>query len=129
MVAGASFARLLRPGTTILLIGQIGSGKTTFVRGLARSLGIRTTLASPTFLLLKTYPVRRPGLRRLHHIDEYRLKRKDNLAAIGLVETLQDKQAITCIENPDRLGRQAIRPWRVRFQVTRSGRTITASRR
>ena len=68
---GESLAKKLRGGELILLVGELGSGKTTFVRGLARGLGVDDPggVASPSFKIVSEHP----GPLRLHHVDLYRL--------------------------------------------------------
>ena len=72
VAAGERFARTLSPGAVVLLYGQLGAGKTAFVRGLARGLGaIADEVSSPTFTLIQEYA--RRGL-TLYHVDLYRLE-------------------------------------------------------
>lgn len=69
---GAELGRALKAGDTVVLKGDIGSGKTTFTKGVARGLGFKAAaddVSSPTFVLIKEYPCRIP----LYHIDLYRL--------------------------------------------------------
>ena len=66
-------ARALRGGEVLALIGELGAGKTTFLKGLAKGLGVKQTITSPTFVLMKIYPVKRGRIRRLVHVDCYRL--------------------------------------------------------
>lgn len=68
--AAEAFARLLPPDFILTLKGDLGVGKTTFVRGLARGLGIQEDITSPSFALLHVYQ----GQRQLLHVDAYRLK-------------------------------------------------------
>ncbi len=72
---GRGLARTLRPGDVVLLLGDLGSGKTTLTKGVARGLGIRTPITSPTFVLRKRYALPHPvrGIRFLNHVDAYRL--------------------------------------------------------
>jgi tRNA threonylcarbamoyl adenosine modification protein YjeE len=83
----AGFADLLEPGDVVLLSGQLGSGKTTFTRGVAAGLGIDEKLvSSPTFVMLNVYPAsggtqrERPALA---HLDAYRLHSVEDLDALG----------------------------------------------
>ncbi|MFK2827185.1 tRNA (adenosine(37)-N6)-threonylcarbamoyltransferase complex ATPase subunit type 1 TsaE [Bacillus sp. B190/17] len=62
-------AQLLKPGDVILLEGDLGAGKTTFTQGLAKALGVKRTVNSPTFTIIKEYQGRLP----LYHMDVYRL--------------------------------------------------------
>lgn len=96
--AGERLARHLAPGDVLLLEGPLGSGKTTFVRGLARGLGVAGHVASPTFQLVRVYDGEMP----LAHADLYRLD--DPAAALvdlGLEEVLE--RGVAVIEWGDRL--------------------------
>jgi tRNA threonylcarbamoyladenosine biosynthesis protein TsaE len=97
----AAFAKDLRPGAVILLKGDLGAGKTAFVRGLAHGLGINADeVTSPTFTLVHEY---RGGRLPLVHVDLYRLDRAD-LDEIGLDQDLAAR-GIVAIEWPERLSR------------------------
>ncbi|WP_100330104.1 tRNA (adenosine(37)-N6)-threonylcarbamoyltransferase complex ATPase subunit type 1 TsaE [Bacillus xiapuensis] len=63
-------AQLLQPGDVLLLEGDLGAGKTTFTKGLAKGLGVRRTVNSPTFTIIKEYMGRMP----LYHMDVYRVQ-------------------------------------------------------
>jgi tRNA threonylcarbamoyladenosine biosynthesis protein TsaE len=82
--AGEEFGRRLREGDLVLLKGELGAGKTTFVRGIARGCGSAAPVASPTFQLVRIYP----GRVQLAHVDLYRLEKGDELRALGLDELL-----------------------------------------
>ena len=77
--AGAAFAGLLRPGDVVALYGGLGAGKTAFVRGMARGLGVAARVSSPTFTIVNEYP----GPVPLFHFDMYRLGGPDELFEIG----------------------------------------------
>lgn len=82
----AGVASILRAGDIIRLEGDLGAGKTTFVRGLAHALGVPAGLvSSPTFVLVNEYPLttERRGIRRLIHVDAYRLTSSEDLDALG----------------------------------------------
>ena len=76
---GESFARSLSPGAVVALYGGLGAGKTAFVRGMARGLGISCRVSSPTFTIVNEYK----GERELAHFDMYRLNSADELFDIG----------------------------------------------
>lgn len=94
---GERLARLLRPGDLLLLVGDLGAGKTTFVRGLARGLGVEGGVQSPTFQLLRIHPGRPP----LAHVDLYRLQKSAELDDLGLDELLDE--GVVVVEWGDRL--------------------------
>jgi tRNA threonylcarbamoyladenosine biosynthesis protein TsaE len=80
--AGMLLGEQLRPGDVVLLTGELGAGKTTFVRGLARGTGSHAPVASPTFQLVRVYP----GRLQLAHVDLYRVESDPELADLGLEE-------------------------------------------
>ena len=97
--AARQLASTLRPGSVLLLSGDLGAGKTTFVRGLAAGLGIPPAdVSSPTFTLVHEY--RGPGL-TLYHADLYRLA-SASLEELGLEEPAV-RNAVLVIEWPERL--------------------------
>jgi len=106
-------AKNLRGGEILALIGDLGSGKTTFVQGLAKSLGIKEKITSPTFVWLKTYPLKKRFIKKLHHFDLYRLDLPKTLEVIGLNEYLSDPQAIIVIEWADKI--KEILPGKTRY--------------
>ena len=77
--AGASLARTLPDGAVVALYGDLGAGKTAFVRGMVRGLGIDARVSSPTFTIVNEYL----GARELYHFDMYRLGSSDELFDIG----------------------------------------------
>ncbi|MDR0325169.1 MAG: tRNA (adenosine(37)-N6)-threonylcarbamoyltransferase complex ATPase subunit type 1 TsaE [Oscillospiraceae bacterium] len=76
---GEALARLLRPGDTVWLYGDLGAGKTALVRGLARGLGVTDRVTSPTYAIVNVYTGRVP----LAHYDAYRLDGFDDLLGAG----------------------------------------------
>lgn len=95
------FTKQLRGSEAILLFGDLGSGKTTFVKGLARGFGARERVTSPTFVLMRQYRIRNQeaGIKNFVHIDAYRLKTaRELLQDVGLAEWLGRKDAVVVIE-------------------------------
>lgn len=93
------------PGPVLLLDGPLGAGKTAFVRGLARGLGLAAPVKSPTFALHLGYP----GAPGLQHLDLYRLRGGAELDELGLGDLLAAPDVVA-IEWPDRLGAEAPTP-------------------
>jgi tRNA threonylcarbamoyladenosine biosynthesis protein TsaE len=100
---GEKFALKLHPGETLLLVGDLGAGKTTFVQGIAKGLGIKDRILSPTFVLQRIHQSHSPSIKTLNHIDLYRLEGKHAIESLGLMETINEKDSITIIEWADRL--------------------------
>ena len=88
----------------IALSGNLGAGKTTFVQGFARALGVHERIQSPTFVLMKIYSLkRRKHIKHLVHIDAYRIESLREIEHLGLRELLNDKDAVIIIEWADRI--------------------------
>lgn len=101
MAVARELASTLQPGDVLLLTGDLGAGKTAFVRGLADGLGIDPgDVSSPTFTLLHEY---RGGRLPLFHADLYRLDRAD-AEALGLDDP-RIERGVLAVEWPDRLSR------------------------
>ena len=83
--AGAELARMLPDGAVVALYGDLGAGKTAFVRGMARGMGISARVSSPTFTIVNEYL----GARELYHFDMYRLASSDELFDIGWEDYLR----------------------------------------
>jgi len=99
---GKDIAKLLKGGGVLALFGNLGSGKTTFIKGLARGFGIRKAITSPTFVLFRPYPI--TG-KTFYHFDLYRLKTGRELEELGLNEILRNPKNIVVIEWPQKAKR------------------------
>jgi len=97
---GARLGRLLKPGALVLLRGELGAGKTTFARGLARGAGYRGRVSSPTFALAHVYRCKKLTI---HHLDLYRIA-KGGDAELGLDELLADPRGAVVVEWPAAAG-------------------------
>ena len=103
MTLAKKFASQLKGGEGIALIGELGAGKTVFIKGLAKGLGVKQTITSPTFVLMKIYEVNKKNkIKNLCHVDAYRLKDGRELIDIGLTDWLLKSKVITVIEWADR---------------------------
>jgi len=91
---GAAVAELARPGDVVVLAGDLGAGKTAFVQGFGRGLGITDRITSPTFTLVHVYD---GGRLPVHHLDVYRLDQLSEALDLGLAEML-DQGGVVLVE-------------------------------
>jgi len=106
------FAEQLVPGDSVALVGELGAGKTTFVRGIVHSLGYEGRVRSPSFTLVHRYPTTPP----LVHADLYRLSDVDELIALNLEGDLE--QGVLLVEWADKLDGEWGNPgWRVELDI------------
>ncbi len=99
---GARLATALEPGAVVLLRGPLGAGKTTLAQGIARQLGVAGRVSSPSFVLVRDYPL--PDGRRLLHLDFYRLANADEVVDLGVADDLGAPDTIVLIEWPEHGG-------------------------
>jgi tRNA threonylcarbamoyladenosine biosynthesis protein TsaE len=95
---GERWAANLKGGEVFALSGVLGAGKTQLVKGLARGLGFRGQVTSPTFTLVNEYV---GGRLTLHHIDLYRVKSQSEALAFGIEEYLPSRMGVTVVEWPE----------------------------
>lgn len=88
----------LKAGQVIGLSGDLGAGKTAFTQGIAKALGVKSIVNSPTFVLMKVYEARHKAIKTLVHIDAYRLDEGSNLEALGIEEYMADPQTLVVVE-------------------------------
>lgn len=109
---GKKLAKKIRGGGVVALIGELGSGKTVLIKGIAAGLGIKKTITSPTFILMRLYKINKNKSKKnlsklrinwLCHVDAYRLKNEKDLINIGLKDWLGKPNVITVIEWADRV--------------------------
>lgn len=113
---GEKLARKLQPGDVLLLLGDLGAGKSELTRGIARGLGVTSTVASPSFTILNVYD---EGRAPLYHFDWYRLGSADELYEMGLDEYLGG-DGIAVIEWPSRCP-EAIPACRLEIAISPEG--------
>jgi tRNA threonylcarbamoyladenosine biosynthesis protein TsaE len=100
---GKQVGALLKGGDIVLLYGELGSGKSTLVKGIAEVLGVKETTNSPTFTIMNVYDTKKDNIKKLVHVDTYRLKDQSDLDDIGIDEYMYDKDSICIFEWPDKL--------------------------
>lgn len=109
-----SYLKKLKPrgsqASILLLEGDLGSGKTTFTQALARELGIKNQVTSPTFVLMKNYKISPSATKRLHllvknlvHIDAYRLASGADLLNLGWAELVTNPNNLIVLEWPEKV--------------------------
>ena len=80
------------------LEGELGAGKTQFLKGIGKALKIREKINSPTFVIMKRYPLKRKDFKYLWHLDLYRLKKTKEITNLGFKDLLKDKKNLIFIE-------------------------------
>lgn len=98
---GEEFAKKLTGGLVVALHGDLGGGKTTFTQGIAKGLGIKKRIISPTFVIVRTYKI---GFKNFYHIDLYRVQSKSDIEGLGIEEILKNPENIIVVEWAERLG-------------------------
>ena len=111
----------------LALSGDLGAGKTAFTKELASLFGIMHDITSPTFVIMKSYPIpTHPFFKTLVHIDAYRIEDIDEMRVLGLAEILNEPTNLVCIEWPEKI--QALIPedaLTITMSLTGTTRTIT----
>lgn len=134
---GEEFAKTLKPQDVIFLIGNLGSGKTTFTKGIARGLGITNRVLSPTFTIVRSYEIKNKestiknqGIERMYHLDLYRLKDKKEVVNVDLKEYLEDETGVVVIEWPE-ISQDLVKKkvWNVIFDTNENERAINIQER
>jgi len=97
---GEKIGANLKPGDLLACFGQLGGGKTTFLQGVAKALGIKERILSPTFILMRQYelPAGKREIEKFYHWDWYRIKGEREALAAGFGENLLDPKAVVAVE-------------------------------
>ena len=104
--------------TLVSLQGDLGAGKTTFTQAVARALGIKERVTSPTFVIMKIYHGKATPWTRLIHIDCYRLDKDKDLLKLGWDELASDPANLILVEWPERVGNLLTAPdLKIKFEV------------
>ena len=111
---GEELVKTLSPGTVVAFFGDLGAGKTAFVRGMARGLGIAQRVTSPTFTIVNEYE---GGALPLFHFDMYRLRSAEELFDIGWEDFLS-RGGICAVEWSENI-REALEPGTVTVEILR----------
>lgn len=113
--------------TVIALTGDLGVGKTAFTKEFAKLLGVSHEVTSPTFVIMKSYPIaNHPFFKTLTHIDAYRIESEDEIRVLGFAELLNDPTQLICIEWPEKIQNSIPADARtISFTFCKDIRTIT----
>ncbi len=111
---GSALGKIAPPGTVLAFAGDLGAGKTAFTRGLARGLGYREPVTSPTYTIVNEYL---GGRLPLFHFDMYRLTSSDDLWDIGWEDYL-DRNGICAVEWSENVAEAMIGATRIRIEKT-----------
>jgi len=114
--------------TVVGLYGELGAGKTTFMKYLAESFGITETVQSPTFVIMKVYKLKSASekaqdntfklfnFQTLFHIDAYRIEKEEEMLSLGWQEIVADPKNLICVEWPERIiGIMPLRHTKINF--------------
>ncbi len=101
----ADLAQKYQNGGIIAFSGPLGAGKTTFIQGFARGLGINDRLISPTFIVMRQYDIPKNPQGKLFHIDLYRFEDEVDIEGTGLSEIFANPNNIVLIEWAEKLGK------------------------
>ena len=85
------------------LEGDLGGGKTTFLQGFAKGLGVRAKILSPTFVILKKFKINHKRFKFFYHIDCYRIKKAKEISEIGFKKIADDSKNIIAVEWADKI--------------------------
>lgn len=116
----ASYAKTLVAPCSVALIGELGSGKTTFVRGVLRALGVVGSIKSPTYALVESYDT---AIGEVHHFDAYRIDGRDDFLSRGGFEYFAT-DSIRFVEWPENLEDSVVFDRIVRFSFEGTGRRV-----
>lgn len=101
-----SIAKKLKGGEILALSGDLGAGKTTFTQYLAKALGVKVHVNSPTFVIMRIYKTSKHPFQNLAHIDAYRLDSEKELEYLGLDQYIGQPSAITVIEWAEKIKKE-----------------------
>ena len=117
------FAATVESPCSVALIGDLGAGKTTFVRGVLRALGVTGAIKSPTYALVESYDTTKGDV---HHLDAYRIESVEDFEARGGFEYFQSP-SIRFVEWPERLQGAVVFDLELRFDFEGEARRVTIS--
>lgn len=97
---GEGIAQKIKAGGVVCLFGELGAGKTTLTQGIAKGLGVKQNIISPTFILMRRYET---GDRFFYHVDLYRLNDSQEVRGLGIDEIVSNPENIVIVEWPEKI--------------------------
>lgn len=94
--------RKFNKALVMALEGELGAGKTTFIKGFSKALGVKEKVLSPTFVLIHRHKIKKSEFKNLYHVDAYRLNSEKDLLKLGIKEIFANPENIVLIEWADR---------------------------
>jgi tRNA threonylcarbamoyladenosine biosynthesis protein TsaE len=85
------------------LKGDLGAGKTTFIQGFARGLGVREKITSPTFVIMNRFPIKKGRFKNFYHFDCYRIESAEEMKNLEFNDIIGSPRNIVCIEWPEKI--------------------------
>ncbi len=111
------------------LSGELGAGKTTFVQALAQELGVKDTVQSPTFTILKLYKTNHPKFKQLIHMDAYRIDSLLELEPLHFRDLLNSPETLFCIEWPEKIAKALPAHFLLKFKtISQEERELTITK-
>ncbi len=95
--------KLGKQAVILALSGNLGAGKTTFLQGFAKGLGINEIVNSPTFVIMKSFKLQTSSFKKFYHFDCYRLENSQEILELGFREIIADPKNIVAIEWPEKI--------------------------
>jgi tRNA threonylcarbamoyladenosine biosynthesis protein TsaE len=105
---GMSLAKEIKNRKKVVVFGlkgDLGSGKTTFLQGFAKGLGIKEKVISPTFVIMNRFDIKKRRFKNFYHLDCYRIERTKEMENLGFEEIISNPKNIVCIEWPEKIKR------------------------
>jgi tRNA threonylcarbamoyladenosine biosynthesis protein TsaE len=115
---GRFFSQYLQPGDIVALFGDVGSGKTVFVKSVCEELKAEEPVNSPTFIILNEYTGRLRGQKiQIHHFDFYRVEKSKDIDELGIQDYIGAPDSVTLIEWAEHIERFLMKTyWKINFQ-------------
>lgn len=101
--------------TVVGLYGELGAGKTTFMKYFAKALGVTEEIQSPTFIIMRIFNFQFSIFKKLIHVDAYRLESGEELLKLGWAELISDPKNLICIEWPEKVAEVMPKHFMLRF--------------